>query len=1176
MSRKHHWPWLAPLDLRFIAALLAAGSISACSVMRIDVDVYKGPLANHEEVQTQELTALAVGAHPLLTELRDTMEWDHACGVKQKRNEEGLYRKCIEKNIQTAQNEGWYDEGYARQLKTTNIESDSKPKEIIGTQKTTGENSNDSDRKYATIKFLGFKNNQAIRANKILSLYEDTYPKENSDLIFDIHSTIKKFEKISSNGFSEFNRNEINDKIIEISEIQQKSWIEKVEYILNIDNLFPRSRGKLESLARYIARSTYYPSLALVLEDSAFNQNSHILKDDLKQKIDDEFEWPSEPKTDLEYRLVAKGLERLIVSYPRETATELLAVNDYLLKENPSYNRRKFRKNISKYAGLAYVDVPDDLNLSDENGSGVTTTPQDLGRAIASAENTLNILKDDLRQGLERGRLDDGIWTLTEKYFKAKKTHNENCPPNQEERRAATNGYTATSAKNYACRDLSDDAEAAKLILTDALARFATKVLIIANNDVLLTAKNTAQNMFSDIGRRRLDRFVLVLQSIGNAILVQTDELRRVAAHKRKISHPDQYDAEMAEIRNRFAPPKSGGTRNGLTVYGRTNGSRESPVSGRPDTRDALDKLITALRYSEVEASLHLGPGETCSPTVSGSSSGTTPVPNTAPVSDEAATPSAAPTNPVDTAPLPPPGAASEPERSAVASDTAIESSLESNATEDAPVTTNCLRLENVRHALKIARQHRSGMVYIRPPSAYLRTSLAASGLQGDPRLGWENSLWNQFLRSLPGFGQLLVNDKDHDRLTVLREIDKQFWQNINSIRVSGSGTTNYVLVKDDIGNWYVKGYSADPEAIFSAAQSTALFSMGGKLNANLLRQRNLDRRLIRTDLSDKARATLQAERDTLALNNRRSYQGTGTGRGDVLDAHVTAFVKATDEEFSDLEAAVRWERLSPRLDAGWRFAASIIADPNVRENFTRGLEAVLGDDAVTNARSSLSPQPPEGSEENGTGEPPFKTALKHSEAIRASLERVLSFRQNLQTRVGIVENTNRRQTEIANETQKLEELTTQRDDFAERKQALERERAAVVVKIATLNSVAPASPPAAAPGEAAGAAPAPAPSVIQQQLTAAREELKRLDDEIGKKSTELDKVNVDVAAQAPKVGLEKNLDANVQTAGNAARRTIDEVLVSVLREYLSRRQRAEQSLEKALLDLSTVEASAK
>ena len=57
------------------AAVLTMLSLAACAVMRIDVDVYKGPLANEEHVQVQQFAAMAVGTRPLLTQLRDSLQW---------------------------------------------------------------------------------------------------------------------------------------------------------------------------------------------------------------------------------------------------------------------------------------------------------------------------------------------------------------------------------------------------------------------------------------------------------------------------------------------------------------------------------------------------------------------------------------------------------------------------------------------------------------------------------------------------------------------------------------------------------------------------------------------------------------------------------------------------------------------------------------------------------------------------------------------------------------------------------------------------------------------------------------------------------------------------------------------------------------------------------------------
>lgn len=130
--------------------------------------------------------------------------------------------------------------------------------------------------------------------------------------------------------------------------------------------------------------------------------------------------------------------------------------------------------------------------------------------------------------------------------------------------------------------------------------------------------------------------------------------------------------------------------------------------------------------------------------------------------------------------------------------------------------------------ALETAYGQRAGMQYIRPASAFLRTSYPATTLQRGTRVGWKNMLGEHAGRQVPG-ADLFPNDPD---LRTIRELDKQYWQNINTIRVAGSGDTNYVMVKDDIGNWYVKNYSADPKDIIKSAQNLAMFGLGPSLGA--------------------------------------------------------------------------------------------------------------------------------------------------------------------------------------------------------------------------------------------------------------------------------------------------------------------------------------------------------
>ncbi len=143
----------------------------------------------------------------------------------------------------------------------------------------------------------------------------------------------------------------------------------------------------------------------------------------------------------------------------------------------------------------------------------------------------------------------------------------------------------------------------------------------------------------------------------------------------------------------------------------------------------------------------------------------------------------------------------------------------------------------NIAAALKLAYDQRADMVYIRPSSAYLRSSYPATTLQGNSGQAWQNMLFQHGLRQTPLFGELFAKgDESHRRdLELQQEIDKQFWQNINRVRVAGTGDTNYVIAKDDIGNWYVKSYSADPKSIIKSARNLAMFNLGPELGATAL-----------------------------------------------------------------------------------------------------------------------------------------------------------------------------------------------------------------------------------------------------------------------------------------------------------------------------------------------------
>jgi len=57
------------------------GLLAGCAVLTVDVDVYKGPLANDESVQVEQLGAMVTAARPLLTALRDRLPGKSGNGV---------------------------------------------------------------------------------------------------------------------------------------------------------------------------------------------------------------------------------------------------------------------------------------------------------------------------------------------------------------------------------------------------------------------------------------------------------------------------------------------------------------------------------------------------------------------------------------------------------------------------------------------------------------------------------------------------------------------------------------------------------------------------------------------------------------------------------------------------------------------------------------------------------------------------------------------------------------------------------------------------------------------------------------------------------------------------------------------------------------------------------------
>ncbi|ELX12694.1 hypothetical protein Jab_1c13090 [Janthinobacterium sp. HH01] len=157
----------------------------------------------------------------------------------------------------------------------------------------------------------------------------------------------------------------------------------------------------------------------------------------------------------------------------------------------------------------------------------------------------------------------------------------------------------------------------------------------------------------------------------------------------------------------------------------------------------------------------------------------------------------------------------------------------------------------DLQNAINAAYDQRSSMVYLRPASDYLRSVYSANTFQDRSDESKKNKLldWLNY-----------INPRDSDPDHGKRQLEKLNWQNINKVTVAGGGSTNYVLAKDDVGNWYVKSYSANPESIIKAATSLALFNSGKAYNVNMLRRLELQRQVDDPKTSTQQRKQLQDE----------------------------------------------------------------------------------------------------------------------------------------------------------------------------------------------------------------------------------------------------------------------------------------------------------------------------
>ena len=914
-----------PVSKRCIALLLVLVPVFVgCATARIDVDVYKGPLANHEEVQLKQLTVMAVAARPLLVQLRDTIEWPedtescrnanlatdekddfvryrftkpHARRVnailslykdRKELYDPGPYREIFE-TLQSSMDD------YRKSWDTfTKVRHDNSPRSWNQLEKRSRGRGRGPAEELLAKEYQGFfkvnekgyrgdcssmwKAHKAVYDSKrYLGLgvkFEDRFPsKEVNDV----------FESLSNKEIVRLDAELLFPSDVEAQEIF-------TDEVTRIANAFLESREALHKLLRGVLQLLAAPGFASGYPSQAANAKALALKlMKIEYLKDADNEIPESISTAIRkirdilsrdgraevYSDAKAVLAGLVNEKPIETAKWLLEADT-----NVSKKGRQFKFGIARA-------LP---NLREDDPARIAADVN------ASLPFTL---------GLESARLEDGLEKLSDEYI-----------------------------RSSVPKSKSDSAsEEAKDKLLTALVHFAEKVLVIANDDILLKedsrierANSQGPSRTGSSARDRIDHYVVVLQSVGNSILIQADELYQRTEHLERIEaakdreldalgkahspqnaqiylssllealqeHVDDAASTSARLEARIKELEAKGT-------AITDAEKEELGKAKTDKSKAdaeVQRLTAARGKIEVEArgvladSLELAP-DLLTPRalilqirtrlkVKAASEPNNAVYNDAIDELDARIPP-------DSLPSSPPPSNTKTSKDAMDNLIAELRHEHLRAVETLGVDSSTAR--NIADALELAYAQRSGMVYIRPASAYLRSSYPSTSLQNDPRLGWHNMLGEYWKRCLPLVGECLANT-DKDALRINTEIDKRFWQNVNTVRVSGAGNTNYVLVQDDIGNWYVKNYSADPKPIIDGAKNLALFSLGAELNTNLVERLDAQEKGVSPSLIEMADAhgTLGRLLGKYAENYRSQTIQDLTylrGRIDKLDADV-------------------------------------------------------------------------------------------------------------------------------------------------------------------------------------------------------------------------------------------------------------------------------------------------
>ncbi len=758
-----------------LCVLLLAGA--GCAVLTVDVDVYKGPLMNHERVQLEQMSAAAIAAKPLLVRLRNERESQVDPDFDPSQEDYSSYR--FEDRIARELNdilglyedearlvpanrpklEGFLDEGERRYLAYQNARK---------AFKETGERLRDTYKgpgaDEALLQLLGDKPGGANLRLLVLPHLRHLRSAEQAN----------PWDALKAKYPADQTHPESIGKKIEA--LAQQAGDRKIPQteLFSLADSYVEARTQIEALftlsIAFIRELNDYPSHS-VLRQKAVEAHAELLKLGSIEKAQTEgntetlldgLKLPALPS--------AEALAPAWAAYRREARA---AYVDWLLQKPAA--------RIAKVETLHVASVKEGAKNPYKAYGLSLSSPDDSERLENLPKEFESIRTSILQTPLSGGRRAPGLNTLIKNYLAAADRSNSG--------------------------DLTNTPEFS--ILRDSLAGFAEKLLTISTFGQLLESEGSAATGSNRGSRARslprvktevdIDQktYALLLQAVGNTLISSADELTQRHEHQAKISaFPHTPQSSRATYADAFL----------REVKTANNSVKPAPLNDA--TIQTLDQWRAELAAPEALSAASAVRRELLQAAASLDDTGQR----------------AAAIRLIASAPSHP----ELPKDNIRATIDRLAAMMEYELI-DAHRRGDDTEIARIEAALEQAYSHRLGLIYLRPAASYLRASNPVTSAQSLGASRLENMLLDSTLRALPVD---FHGDKKLDQ--VAAELDRKNWQNINRIRVAGAGNTNYVVAKDDIGNWYVKNYAADPEDIVKSAATLAKIGTGlGGVPAN-------------------------------------------------------------------------------------------------------------------------------------------------------------------------------------------------------------------------------------------------------------------------------------------------------------------------------------------------------